>query len=268
MSGVVAYLGEKRPQDLGLQTLRESQRPILPPTVDRTYAVPFMHGEYDFGADMGPRPLTLECAFMERNAHLLQRRISALAAHLVDGDGRPRTLPLIYANQPDRQYMVRLSGQLPVDRMAGLGKFSLPMVAYDPFAYSTYESDDINVDTPVLVDTEISVDAAYSFAVTGPQALTIDNFGGLNVKPVIEITGNFTTLSLTVGGVVTTYGAAMSGTLVLDFQRCTARIGSSNVLINTNARFGALPPGISAVSVDGTGINVAISIKFKAKYAG
>ncbi|OZQ95851.1 hypothetical protein CA598_08460 [Paenibacillus sp. VTT E-133291] len=268
MSGVVAYLGDKRPQELGLQTLRESQRPILPPTVDRTYTVPYMHGAYDFGADMGPRPLPLECAFMERNAYQLQRRVSALAAHLVDGDGRPRTLPLIFANQPDRQYMVRLSGQLPIDRMAGLGEFSLPLVAYDPFSYSTYESDDINVDTPVLVDTPISVDAAYNYALTGPTTLAIDNFGGLNVKPVIELVGSFTSLSLTVGGVVTTYSVAMSGTLVLDFQRSTARIGSTNALLNTNARFGTLPPGISAVSVAGTGINIAMAIKFRAKYAG
>lgn len=268
MNGIVAYLGDKRPQDLGLLTLRESQRPILPPTVDRTYAVPYMHGAYDFGADLGPRPLTLECAFIERNAYQLQRRVSALAAHLVDGDGRPRTMPLIFVNQPDRQYMVRLSGQLPIDRITGLGKFSLPMIAYDPFAYSIYESDDINVDTPVLVDTPISVDAAYNYALTGPTTLAIDNFGGLNVKPVIEIVGSFTSLSLTVGGVVTTYNTAISGTLLLDFQRSIARIGNTNVLINTNARFGTLPPGISAVTVAGSGINIAISIKFKAKYAG
>lgn len=227
-----------------------------------------MQGEYDFGADTGPRQLPLECAFMERNSYQLQQRVSALAAHLVDGDGRPRTMPLIFANQPDRQYMVRLSGQLPINRMAGLGTFSLPMIAYDPFAYSTYESDDINVDTPVLVDTPISVDAAYNYALTSQTTLAIDNFGGLNVKPVIEIVGSFTTLSLTVGGVVTTYNAAMSGTLILDFQRSTVRIGSTNVLLNTNARFGQLPPGISAVIVAGTGINIAMSIKFKAKYAG
>ncbi|WP_231578472.1 distal tail protein Dit [Paenibacillus sp. FSL H7-0357] len=261
-------MGDKRPQDLGLQTLRESQRPILPPTVDRIYTVPYMHGAYDFGSDMGPRSLPLECAFMERNSYQLQRRVSALAAHLVDGDGRPRTMSLIFSNQPDRHYMVRLSGQLPIDRMVGLGKFSLPMVAYDPFAYSIYDSDDINVDSPVLVDTEVSVDAAYEFAVTGPVTLVVDNFGALNVKPVIEIAGSFGTLSLTVGGVVTTYNAAMSGTLILDFQRGTARIGSTNLLLNTNARFGALSPGVSSVIVGGTGLNFSMSIKFKAKYAG
>lgn len=268
MSGVVAFLGDKRPSELGLQTLRESQRPILPPTVDRTYTVPYMHGAYDFGADIGPRPLQLECAFMERNAYQLQQRITALATHLIDGDGRPRTMPLIFALQPDRQYMVRLSGQLPIDRMVGFGKFQLPMIAYDPFAYSTYVTDEINVDTPVLVDTPISVDATYKFSVNGPITLAIDNFGAQNVKPIIEISGSFTTLFLTVGGVVTTYNAALSGTLVLDFQRGTARIGSTNVLLNTNARFGTLPVGISTVSVGGTGLNFSMNIKFKAKYAG
>lgn len=268
MRGVVALLGDKTPQELGLLTLRESQRPALPPTVDRSYTVPFMHGAYDFGADLGPRPLPLECAFNERNPYMLQRRISALAAHLLDGDGRPRTMSLIYANQPDLQYFVRFSGQLPTTREAGLGRFNLPFIAFDPFAYSIYESDDINVDTPVMVDTELSVDAAYDFYVNGPAALPIDNFGPLNVKPIIEISGSFSTLSLTVGGVVTTYNVPMSGTLALDFQRGLARIGSTNVMLNTNARFGALPPGVSAVIVGGSGLNFSMSVKFKAKYAG
>jgi phage-related protein len=227
-----------------------------------------MHGAYDFGADMGPRPLPLECAFMERNAFQLQRRVSALSAYLVDSDGRPRTMSLIYANQPDRQFLVRYSGQLPTTRAAGLGTFTLPFMAFDPHAYSIYESDDINVDAPVLVDTDLSVDAAYDFAVTGPVTLAIDNFGWVNVKPVIEIVGSFSSLSLTVGGVVTTYSAAMSGTLVLDFQRGLAWIGSTNVLLNTNALFGTLQPGISAVTVGGTSLNFNMSVKFKAKYAG
>lgn len=251
-----------------MKTLRESQRPALPPTVDRSYSVPFMHGAYDFGADLGPRPLPLECAFNERNPYQLQRRISALAEYLLDGEGNPRTIPLIFELQPDRHYMVRYSGQLPVERVAGLGKFSLPFLAYDPFAYSIYDSDDINVDTPILVDTEISLDAAYNFAVNGPVALPIENYGSLNVKPVIEIAGSFSTLSLTVGGVVTTYNVPMSGTLVLDFQRRTARIGSDNALLHTNARFGVLPRGVSTVTVGGTGLNFSMAIKFKAKYAG
>jgi predicted phage tail component-like protein len=268
MRGVVALLDGMSPQEMGLKTLRESQRPILPPTVDRSYTVPYMHGAYDFGADLAPLPLVLECAFNERNPYQLQRRISALSEFLLDGDGSPRTVPLIFELLPDRHYMVRYSGQLPINRAAGLGKFSLPFTAFDPYAYSIFDSDDINVDTPILVDTAISLDAAYNFAVNGPVTLSIENYGSLNVKPVIEIAGSFSTLSLTVGGVVTTYNVPMSGTLVLDFQRRTARIGSTNVLLNTNARFGVLPRGVSTVTVGGTGLNFSMAIKFKAKYAG
>lgn len=268
MRGVVAFLDGISPQELGLKTLRESQRPVLAPTVDRFYSVPYMHGAYDFGADLAPLPLTLECAFNERNPYQLQQRISSLSEFLLDGDGRPRTVPLIFELLPDRRYMVRYSGQMPIDRLAGLGKFSLPFTAFDPYAYSTFESDDIDVDTPVLVDTNISVDASYSFNITGPASVSVENFGSLNVKPVIEISGSFSSLSLTVGGVITTYNVPMSGTLVLDFERRTARIGSTNVLLNTNARFGVLPRGISTVTVGGSGLNFSMSIKFKAKYAG
>ncbi|WP_375104648.1 distal tail protein Dit [Paenibacillus sp. RS8] len=260
-------LGDKSPKDLGLRTLRDSQRPILAPTVDRTYAMPFMHGAYDFGSDAGPRPLPLECAFMERNPYQLQRRVSALAAHLVDGEGRPRTMSLIYTNQPDQQFLVRYSGQLPTTREAGLGKFVLPFIAFDPFAYSIYDLDEINVDSEIPVDMEVSVDLASTYSVTGPMVIPFKNFGSLNGTPVLEISGSFSYLSITIGGVETTYNTAMSGTLVLDFARKTARVGSTNVLRNTNRRFGALPVGDSIIMVNGSGLNCSLSINLHAKYA-
>src|SRR5690606_16270472 len=87
-------LGGKTARELGLVMLRESQRPILPGTMDKTMHIPGRHGAWDFGAELDARVFELECAFVTKNRVELQRRITALAAHLVDSYGRPRKLEL------------------------------------------------------------------------------------------------------------------------------------------------------------------------------
>ncbi|MCM3208487.1 distal tail protein Dit [Paenibacillus illinoisensis] len=266
--GAVLTIGGVSPKELGLGTFRNSQRPILSSTVDNTVTIPGMHGAYDFGAMMGPKQFELECAFMEKNHIELQRRVSAFAAFLLDGDGRPRTMDIVFVNSPDRKYSVRYVGSLNIDRISGLGTFTLPFTAFDPFAYSTYTTIDINVDNTVItVDSDLLVDSGYTFTLSGPQSVQIQNIGTLNVEPVIDITGSFTTLSLTVGGIEFIYSQPMSGRLVIDFKRKTARIGTQNVLMNSNARFGKIPRGTSNIIVSGIGIDINMAVVFRQKYA-
>lgn len=266
---VVLTLDEKTPQELGMGAFRGSQRPILSSTVDTVVTVPGMHGAYDFGATMGPRPFDLECAFVAKNSMELQQRVSAFAAFLLGPDGRPRTMPIIFSNDPLKQYMVRYSGDLPIDRVSGLGTFTLPFVAYDPWAYSKESTSDLLTwDTDYTWDDDFTWGDGYSFRFTSPGSVEINNIGTLNAEPIIEITGNFASLSLTVGGVVFTYNTSMySNTLTLDFRRKSAMIGTQNVLQNTNAQFGKLPPGTSNIVVGGSVLNIALDIVFKYKYA-
>lgn len=267
-SGAVLTIDGIKPEELGLGTFRNSQRPILSSTVDNTVTVPGMHGAYDFGATMGPRQFELECAFITRNHIELQQRVSTLAAFLLDGDGKPRTMDIVFANSPDRKYSVRYVGSLNIDRISGLGTFTLPFTAFDPFAYSTYTTIDINVDNMIItVDSDLLVDTGYTFTLNRPQTVPIQNVGTLNVEPIIEVSGSFSRLSLTVGGVEFTYNLPMSGTLTVDFKRKTARIGNQNVLMNTNARFGKIPRGTSNIVVGGTSLNINMAVIFRQKYA-
>lgn len=128
-------LGGKTARELGLVMLRESQRPILPGTMDKTMHIPGRHGAWDFGAELDARTFELECAFVTKNPRELQQKIMALAAHLVDSYGRPRELELRFDARPGQFFTVRYAGRLPIERVAGLGRFTLPLVAHDPFAY-------------------------------------------------------------------------------------------------------------------------------------
>lgn len=143
-------LGTKTAKELGIVMLSSSKRPILPQTVDRILTIPGRCGAYDFGAELGPRLFELECALIANTQAELQQACRNLAAHLMDETGRPRLHQLRFDVEPDKYYNVRYAGSLPVERIASLGRFTLPLIAYDPFAYgdeqqATFFNDSITV---------------------------------------------------------------------------------------------------------------------------
>lgn len=172
---VVLYLGGRTPAELGMRVLRESQRPILPSTNDATISIPGRHGEYDLGAYLNALPMPLECAFVAKNSEELQQRASALARFLVDSYGRPRELSLVFRNRPGQKFTVRYSGSLDINRIAGLGLFTLTFIAYDPFAYADQER----------ISEELITES--------PQDITVETVGNIRTAPVIVLTNEGTT---------------------------------------------------------------------------
>lgn len=257
------------PRTLGMGVFRRTQRPILSSTVDTIVTVPGMHGAYDFGATMGPKQFELECAFFSKNHIELQQRVSALAAFLLGPDGRPRTMRIVFSNDPSRFFFVRYSGDLNIDRVSGLGTFTLPFVAYDPWAYAKESTARLLTwDTDYTWDDDFAWSDGYTFEFSGPGTAAINNIGTLNAEPIIQVRGSFNSLSLTVGGVQFTYNVPMNGILDIDFKRKTVRLGGTiNALPNTNAKFGKLPPGKSNIVVGGSGLNITMDVVFNFKYA-
>lgn len=264
--------------DLGFRVLEESESNLLAPTRDRLLEIPGMHGLYDFGADFGPLPFAFKCAFIPNGTNYtkptpraLEACRSRLARHMTDGNGMPKTVKLQRYWEPDKYYLVRYSGSSPLSRISynTLGLFTLPLIAYDPFAYQTEDTQQTSTwDTDMSWESDIAWGDDYSFEVKSPQTLVVNNYGLLNVKPVIELTGSFTSLSLTIGEVMFTYAAPMSGSLVLDFGMKTAKHNGVNALGYTNGNFGILPSGVSDVLVAGSDLDILIDFKFRAKYPG
>lgn len=262
-------LGGKTARELGMVMLRSSKRPGLPQTKDRALTIPGRHGEYDFGSDIAPRVFELDCVFNTRNAYLLQQSIRGLVRHLLDASGRPRTLELVLDITPDMAYSVRLTGDLPVDRSGGLGKFTLRLTAFDPFASFRFDPADFDVDSEMSVDSGVGVDTpTYEFEVSGSTTVSVDNFGDLEISPTITVAGSFSSLALTVGSRTFTYSAALSGAtpLIIDGSAYTAKIGTMNVLGNTSGKFVVLPVGISTVQIGGSGLDCIVVIKFRPKF--
>jgi len=175
---VVQTIDGISPAELGMMTLRESERPILPPTVDRITALALRHGALDFGADMGPRPLTLAAAFAEQETYALQARIEQLANFLLDRYGRPRDMALVFVANPSRQITVRYSGSLDIERVVGIGTFTLPFTAFDPFFYSA--QDQISEQTLTASGASIVVESSGNVQTHGE--IRIRNVGSTTIN--------------------------------------------------------------------------------------
>lgn len=173
MSSVKTIAG-RTPEQLGMLVMRQSQRPVLPSTRDRTLEIPGRNGAWDFGADMQPRLFSLECAFSTRDSFELQMRVETLARLLVDNYGKPREVELVFSVHPDWTYYVRYSGSMPIDRVAGLGTFSLPLVAFEPYSLG-----------PMNV---------YETTITrSPEVIDIEVRGNIRTEPVIVLTNQGST---------------------------------------------------------------------------
>ncbi|WP_134705088.1 distal tail protein Dit [Ammoniphilus sp. YIM 78166] len=261
-------LGGKTAAELHLLLLKDSQLPMTGQMESQLVRLPGRYGAYDFGSLTREKVFELTCAIDARSSYDLQKKARELAAHLLDGKGRPKTLDLVFDMEPDKVYRVRLSNQVPLKRILSFGSFTLNLTAVDPFASLLDYADEVGgLDSDVILDSDYRPEDSYTFSFTGPQTVEVNNFGSLDIGPVTEIVGSFSTLVITANGQTFRYNEAHSnGTLLIDHERYTAIKGETNKLAVTSGSFLLLQPGVNQVSVSGNDLNCEIRFKFKPKF--
>ncbi len=159
---------------LGVVLLAGTDDPILPRTRDRYVEVPGVHGRHAFQSDLGPREFGLRLAVVNGTSpETLQALTRAFAEILLDQDGHPEDVSLVFTKEATKTYTVRYSGNLPIARLIGnsLGEFVLPLIASDPYAYGAAEG------------ASASITAAY-------QEVPLSNTGDYRTPPVMTFTNN------------------------------------------------------------------------------
>jgi predicted phage tail component-like protein len=261
----------KRLNEFKLALLPGFQHPAAPPIRDYTVSIPGRPGAYYFGSDIDPMPFNLPLLVKpQENRFELAAAIRKMVAAFIDPFGRPKEVKLIYDYEPDKYYLARYSGSMPIERYLSMGKFELPMIAYDPHAYSIVESDkDILWEDEIPFMSDIAFDfGANSYTVTSPQTLNIGNQGSLVVRPIIEITGNAATLTLTINGESFSFGSFTNSTFLIDAERYAAIKNGQNFLfqLKGNLEKIELMPGANAIQIGGSNLNINIAFKYRAKY--
>ncbi|MNR93709.1 Phage tail protein [compost metagenome] len=173
------WLGGKSNVELGFLVLRSTNRPGLPGTVDRTLSIPGRNGMWDYGADMGARSFIIDCAFITQNSFELQNAVANLSAHLIDSYGKPRTLELKFRERPNQTFAVRFMGSLDVERIVGLGTFTIPLTAFDPFAYGPEQLQELSItSSPTIINIQSAgnVRTTPEIIITNQGANTLRSF--------------------------------------------------------------------------------------------
>lgn len=257
--------------ELGLALLPEHEHSAAPSTRDYIVSLPGVSGAYDFGADLESRPFTLPLLVKPQpTQYLLSLKIREIMKTFFDPYGKPKTVRLIFDYEPDKYYKVRYSGNLETIRYKTMANFVIPLTAFDPHAYSITESiDDIlwGDDIPFMSDIPFGIQPSQ-YTITSPQTVNIDHLGFLVVRPIIEITGSATDLTLTMNREGFSFGSFTNASFLIDGKTYTAIKNGQNFLseLKGNLEKIELIPGKNAVKIGGTNLNINIAIKFHAKY--
>lgn len=257
-------------KQLGLALLPGFQHPAAPPIRDYTVSIPGRPGAYYFGSDIDPLEFNLPLIIKpQENRFELAAAIRRMVAAFINPYGKPKEVKLIYDYEPDKYYLARYSGSMSIERYFRMGKFELPMIAYDPHAYSVAETDEITWDSDIPFESDILFDIGdYTFTINNPQKIHIDNFGSLIVRPVIEISGSATNLIFSVNGENFYLGSFSNSTFLIDAKHYTIIKNGLNFLFEMKGNLEKLEffPGTNTVNITGSNININISCKFNAKY--
>ncbi|MDA2655846.1 phage tail family protein [Bacillus cereus] len=258
-------------EQLGIHVLKDYVDPSIPATRDSGVVIPGRHGEIDFGAYLGNREFNIPIVLIPQSSYYeALSKTDELKKILLDPYGRPRTFKLVVGDRPDRYYNVRYSGSLPINDLLKNRFFTLPLIAHDPHAYSIVEStEDVlwGDDIPFMSDITFGIGADL-YTVTNPQTLNIDNFGSQVVRPIVEISGSATSLTLTIQGESFSIGTFTNSTIVIDAEQYAAIKNGQNFLFQLQGNLEKLEimPGTNAINIGGSNLNINIAFKYRAKY--
>ena len=159
---------------LGVELMPDYDEPVLPKTKDHSVIIPGRNGVHLFNTDLGPRVIVLDLVMIDATTpETLQSLTKTFSQVLLDQDGHPEDVALVFSKEPNYTYTVRYAGSMPLQRIIGGSKgfFSLPLLAADPFSYAAEDTDTYNIT------------AAY-------QTMAVENAGDYRTPPTMTITMN------------------------------------------------------------------------------
>jgi phage-related protein len=164
-------------------------QPMLPATRDRTVEIPGRAGVYWFDSDVGQRTFSLPCDFRDcADAAALDTLIKAFARALVDVNGKPRALSLVFDDSPTITYTVRYSGEIPFDRQwVGCSEFTLSLVADEPYGREVEE-----VTSGTITTSPGVLSVTGTCTVASPAKICITNNGGSAIDGFTITIGGWT----------------------------------------------------------------------------
>jgi phage-related protein len=254
----------------GLHLSGSHEHDILPAVNDEVAYIPAMPGAHFMDTQIQPRYFSLELGtdFQEDKMEL-QRKMREVAAIFVDNRGKPKDVKLSFDYEPNKYYLVRYSGQLSVFRNLILGEFTLPLVAYNPFAFSNVTNDEIHCDSSIVtVDDDYSIDTVWIDDIHITTSQELETYvNGYAIRPTILITGSAENLTFLSNGKSFSLKNFYNVTFVIKGDDYTIL---KNGLNGFNERIGKdfleLVPGLNKILITGRDMDFKLSIIHRDQY--
>jgi len=211
----------------------------------------------------------------EPSEQMLQHYVRQLAAHLVDAYGRPKTMKFIFHREPDKYYMVRYSGTLSIDRILrqSVGEFTLPLTAYDPYAYANANAYDpvenyyygkVDADNNDLYyENPKTIEWKYQRHYSG-----VNNYSAINTDFIIEISGSVINPSITnlATGENLTLPDMRNNKIKINSRTYSIEVDGKSTLKGTNGNFFSIQPGEDGFLFQGIDPSAVITYKWLHKF--
>src|SRR5690625_829997 len=257
-------------QEIGIAVLLNSDEPALPALRNSIVNVPGRHGAYDFGAYLEPREFTLNCVFPRQSYTDLKRHIREFNHLFVDEYGRPKTVKLRFGDEPDKYYNVRLTGGIPVERVAERGFITINLTAFDPYAFSLVNANEVTWGSEVVTfewSYLLGMDGTGGrHTVTRPQTIPI-YVDGEALRPVIEIDGSADGLTIGANGKSFELPNFSATEWIIDGENFVVKRNGVEDLGALEGDFIELFNGDNNVEISGSSLDFEITIKYRDKYA-
>lgn len=175
--------------------------PITPPIENRLQEISGFDGAWDYGISYSPREIDIDCTILADSKEDLKNKIRKLAGLL---NPRLGSRPLIFDDEPDKQYFARLSNQIPLEQLGAFGTFTLQFVCPDPFTYA------VNLRTATFATT---INITHNGTHVARPKLTVTHGGGTATITRSHTDGSKETITFTAD--------SPSGVYVIDCKEFT-----------------------------------------------
>ncbi|MHC5291080.1 hypothetical protein CHCC14819_0444 [Bacillus licheniformis] len=138
---------------------------ILPPIESKTEQVYGRAGVYDFGIELGERKIEVEIMIIADNQNDVIKKARDFSKYLYYKDLQP----LIILDEPDKQYMARVTGETDVTELFRTGTATIVFTCPSPYAESLTEK-------------------VVNYSPIDYTPIQINNNGSAETYPVIDLT--------------------------------------------------------------------------------
>ncbi|SEQ23803.1 Phage-related protein [Virgibacillus subterraneus] len=253
--------------EFDLMVLADHDNPLLPGTRDNLLEVPGMHGAHDMGSIMGTKPFNIPMGIRPQKSYAdLRYKADQFTKFILDPYGHPREIKLMYNYNPDRYYMVKYSGQLPIQRLVSMGKFNLPLRAANPMAQSKVLTHEINWDSE-----KVTMDDSYLFGTVAVEDVQIKSNQTVQawanwyaVRPTILITGSGSNVTFSANGKSFSLKNFSNATFEIKGDTYTVtKNGANGFSQKVGKQFLDLLPGLNDVQITGDNMDFTLSIRVR-----